>query len=96
MILKKYKKEIIDIIHKYLPDTKIYLFGSRARSSHQTGADVDLAFDIGKKIDERNLLKIKDEIEETNMPLFVDLVDLHSCSQDFIDEINKDWILWES
>lgn len=96
MMVQKYKKEIINIIHKYLPNAKIYLFGSRARKTHSQGADIDLALDSGEKIEFLTLFKIKEEIEETNLPLFVDLVDINDSDKEFIEEISKDWILWEN
>ena len=45
-----YKDELLVIIKKQLPNCKIWLFGSRARGTHKSGADVDLAIDAGRRI----------------------------------------------
>lgn len=93
-IMDKYKKELIRIIHTYIPDCAIYLFGSRARISHREGSDVDLAIDAGKKVDWNTMLAIKAAIEESTIPLLVDVVDMHAITDDFKEEILKDAILW--
>jgi len=51
MINPKYKKQLIEIINKHLPQAKIYLYGSRARKDHAEGSDIDLAIEINKAID---------------------------------------------
>ena len=91
---KKYKKILLDIIEKYVPGCNVYLFGSRARRTHQSGADVDLAIDAGKSVDYSIVFKILGDIEETTIPLFVDVVDLYSASDEFKGEVKKDGILW--
>jgi predicted nucleotidyltransferase len=91
----QYKKILLDIIIKSLPDSNVYLFGSRARQTHQEGADIDLALDNVLPIPHSTMAVLCDDIEESNVPLFVDLVDLHSCSQDFKDEIKKEMIIWK-
>jgi predicted nucleotidyltransferase len=91
----KYKKIIIDIIKKHLPSCKIYLFGSRARKQHKPGSDFDLAVDVGRKIGFYVTSAIKDEIEETSIPVFVDIVDVNDVSPDFLKNIAGEWIVWK-
>ncbi len=91
----KYKKELLSIILKHLPLCAVYLFGSRARKTHQEGADIDLALDAGKKIDLNTILDMKAEVEETTIPLFVDIVDMRAISDDLKEEIIKDGISWQ-
>lgn len=90
-----YKKELLSIIHKYIPHCTVYVFGSRARKTHREGSDIDLAIDAGKKISLNTILDIKAEIEETTIPLFVDIVDIYSVSDDLKEEIEKEGVLWE-
>ena len=92
----KYKQLLLDIISKHLPDAKIYLFGSRARQTHQEGADVDLAIDSGKSLSLTLLAKIKSDIDDSPLPLLVDIVDIQSTDADFITHIKKEWILWKN
>jgi len=93
---EKYKKTLLEIIHKKLPKCKVYLFGSRARGTHQSGADIDLALNDGKPIDFDIILSLHAEIDETTIPLTVDLVDLYIATGKFRKEIEKEGILWEN
>jgi len=95
MIKDEYKEKLIEIINKHLPTTKIYLYGSRARGDHAEGSDIDLAIDMGSPIDFTTLGTIKEEIEESTIPLFVDVIDVNVSSSDFIASIKKDWIKWQ-
>jgi predicted nucleotidyltransferase len=90
-----YKKILLEIIHRQLPTCKVYLFGSRARGTHQPGADIDLALDMGKPIDFNIIASLLGEIEESNVPLMVDLVDLYTASDAFKKEVNREGIEWK-
>lgn len=92
----RYKKILCEIIYAHLPDCKIYLFGSRARGTHQEGADIDLALDCKSAIDLTVLFKIYDDIEQTTIPLTIDLVDVFSASQTLKNEVEKEGILWKN
>jgi len=92
---EKHKEELLTIISKYLPNAKVFLFGSRARNTHREGADIDLALDTGLKININTILDIKADIEETTIPLFVDIVDMQSITTDLKEEIEKDKVIWK-
>jgi len=85
---------LITIIHERLPHCKIFLFGSRARGTNNSGADYDIAIDNGKKISNEAILDIKIAIDESMIPVNVDVVDLATVSESFRLAINKDLILW--
>ena len=92
----RYKKTLLKIIHTQLPNCKIYIFGSRARNDHSQGSDIDLALDLGTKIDSTKMYNIQDEMEESTVPLHVDLVDIHNISGKFKEEVLKEGILWKN
>ena len=94
MVQEKHKELLIKIIVSYEPHCAIYLFGSRAQGRARAGSDIDLALDAGKKIDWRVLNNIRDDIEESVIPFFVDVVDLHNVDDAFRKEIEKDLIAW--
>ena len=93
---ERYKEKVVNIIYKKLPSCKIYLFGSRARKTNLSGADIDFALDNSKPIDMGIILKFYDDIENTTIPLTVDLVDLNTCSDSFKNEIKREGILCKS
>lgn len=92
----RYKKSLLEIILSILPNCKVYLFGSRARNEHSSGADVDIALDINKPIGRKKIALIQDKIEETTIPLLVDLIDLHDTSEELKKEIEQEGVLWEN
>lgn len=94
MVTEKDKEQMLDKIKKYLPHTKVYLFGSRARGDCLPESDIDIALDNGKKIDTRILSEIREEIEESLIPYTVDIVDLHAVSSDFKESVKKEGVLW--
>ena len=89
------KEILVSIIKNHLPDCQIYLFGSRSRDEKTSGSDFDLALNIGKKIDTIKMTLIKNDIEESVIPVFVDLVDIHEISNDFLKTIKTEWIKWK-
>ncbi|MBD3231464.1 nucleotidyltransferase domain-containing protein [Candidatus Dependentiae bacterium] len=91
----RYKKILLDIIHKQLPGCKVYLYGSRARSNHRSGSDIDIALDMGKPIDDKIMFNIRDKIEETVIPLNVDLVDFYTATGEFRKQIEEEGVLWK-
>ena len=89
-----YKKIITDIVHKHIPICKIYLFGSRARKTNREGADFDIALDDLAQIDHKKILLIMSDLEDSLLPVFVDVVDLHAVSEEMKIQIKKDGIVW--
>ena len=92
---EKYKQLLIDIIEKHLPSTAIYLYGSRAYGKAEECSDVDIAVDAGAVIELGILFKINDDIEESSIPFFVDVVDVYSVSEKFKLGIKKEWVVWK-
>ena len=82
-----YKKNLLQIIKDELPGCRVYIFGSRARGDYKQGSDIDLALDLGVKIDSNKIYAIKDRIEESTIPLHVDLVDINAVSEKFREKI---------
>ncbi len=76
-----------------LPKSEIYLFGSRAKGSATYYSDVDIAIK-SKDLNREKLALILFNIEESNFPYKVDLIDLDKTP--YINEIiYKDAIRWQ-
>ena len=91
---KRYKDELISIIHKHIPGCTIYLFGSRAINKERPGSDIDIALDNGKPIDSNKLLAIKMAFDETTIPMKMDLVDFNTAPQELKNDILREGIRW--
>ena len=91
-----YKKTLIKIITKHVPQGTIYLFGSRAAQTAQKTSDIDIAIDAGKIIQTIALSNIKEEVEESTIPFFVDIVDFHAVDNDMQNQITKYGVIWKN
>lgn len=89
-----HKTELLKIIHTYLPNCKVWLFGSRARNQETRGSDIDLALDNGEIIPWGIITKMLIDIDETTLPMKVDLVDLYTVDEDFKKRALSEGILW--
>jgi len=90
-----YKQMILDAMHYHFPNAKVYLFGSRARKTHKEGADVDIAVDDdGKKITIHEIIRARTTLDNLNIPLEVDLVDLHAIPEELKKTIIEEGELW--
>jgi len=93
---EQYKKMLLDIIVKKLPTARIILFGSRARGDNKEGSDIDIALDNGTKIDPRVIIDIKGLIEDSDLPLFCDVVDIHAISDSMREKILTGGVVWKN
>ncbi len=95
MVPKKYKTCAISLISKRLPTAKIYLFGSRAKTRHPERSDIDIAVDTGHEVSGRIMGDLRDDFCASNIPFFVDVVDVHSLSNEMKNEIMSYAVPWK-
>ncbi len=85
-------KEFVREFFKGKP-VKVYLFGSRARGTNSEHSDVDIAID--SKVDIRKeLILLREVIEESSLPYKVDLVDLKGAPylRETVEKEGKRWL----
>jgi len=80
----KLKKEILEILGKYLDLSKykVFFFGSRVRGNSDERADIDIGIE-GPEIPAYAKLEIEEELE--NLPILykIDFVDFNNVSDKF-------------
>jgi len=85
--------QVLAILKTHLPaNAKVYVFGSRAKNEAKQYSDLDLAIDLGQKLDFSLECKLKVDFEESLIPYTVDVVDLNSISESFRDNIKNDLV----
>lgn len=83
---------IKQIISKHLPeDAKIFVFGSSIKSDKFGDIDVGVK---GKKLNESELLKAKEELEESLIPYNVDVINFNKVDKKFEEKVFSEDILW--
>lgn len=94
--MEKFKTIILNIVEKHMPNAKVILYGSRARQQHKEGSDIDIALDLGQKIDRAQILKVINDLDDSLLPVEFDVVDFNSVSESMQSEILKDGVVWKS
>lgn len=90
------KDTIIKLLTVLFPNAKIYLFGSRARGTHQPGSDIDLAIDDNREISHYDLAEAKSVVEGLRMPYTVDIVDMNSIPEKLKKIILTEGVVWKN
>lgn len=77
------------ILAQHLPHARVWAFGSRVQGRSWKFSDLDLAIDAGQVLDNRALGSLKDDFQESRLPIKVDVLDLHSVTPEFHKLINE-------
>ncbi len=80
------------ILKKHIKDTKVYVFGSRAKYTTRFNSDLDLALEAKEKIDKDLLIDLKEEFNDSDLKYSVDIVDLNHIDHSFKKIIDSEKI----
>lgn len=82
---EKYLKMVADILLIHATDCRVLVFGSRIKGTQKKYSDLDLAFakDDGTKLGLSRICRIKEDFEESNLPIKVDVLDYYALSPEF-------------
>jgi predicted nucleotidyltransferase len=72
-----------NIVSASLPDTEIYVFGSRANGTAKKHSDLDIILKGNEKIDQKTINSLILAFSESNLPFRVDVLDWHASNQEF-------------
>lgn len=87
--LEEHHAQIIkDILSKH--PYKFYVFGSRAKGTHRKLSDLDLCY--YDNIPFRELRKLEEAFQDSDLPFKVDIVNFNACSDSFKELIEKETI----
>ena len=84
----RHMKIVMGVLSKY--PYGFYAFGSRAKGSEKKFSDLDLCF--FDNISFRELSKIAEGFEESDLPFKVDVVNWNKCKETFQDLIKNDLV----
>jgi len=90
------RAEIVAIIRRSIPSgpLQIRLFGSRASGTFTSVSDFDVALDMGRRINGAILERIRGDLEDSDIPYRVDIVDLASTTPAFRSLAMADAVPW--
>lgn len=80
----KHLEIIKTILANNLPKTsKVLVFGSRAGRNAKKFSDLDLAVDLNRKITLSESANLKNDFSNSDLPYFVDILDMNSIDNEF-------------
>lgn len=76
-------------------DAQVWVFGSRARGTHRQFSDLDILYATpqAKPLPLGVLGKIREDLEESNLPIKIDIVDEAQLAESYKPGVLKDRIL---
>lgn len=92
MIKQKYFAQLKDMLNQQLDGAgvKIFIYGSSMERNEFR--DIDIG--IEGAFDERKISLLKERLQESSLPYFVDVINFNKVSPDFKQAIFKSKILW--
>ena len=73
---------------------EVYVFGSRARGDHHPFSDLDLLYkeDSNNPLSASALASIKEDLENSNLPIKIDIVNDKNLAKSYRPSVEKDLI----
>ncbi len=85
MVLRQFSNDNVSII----------LFGSMARGTEYFGSDVDIGILPKGEFNDDKITLLREEIEQSNIPFFVDIADFSKVDKSFLKEALKGAEFWK-
>lgn len=87
------RERVLAIVSRRLPAAAVRVFGSRSRASTvRASSDLDLAVDASRVLD---LAELREDFRESDLPFFVDVVDLRAMDAGFRASVEPDFVSLE-
>jgi predicted nucleotidyltransferase len=91
--LKQIKAVVLDALKE--EDVMIILFGSAARGDVHRFSDIDIGILPKNNYNKKQLILLREKIENLNIPYTVDLVDISHVSLPFKEKLLSEGEIWK-
>jgi predicted nucleotidyltransferase len=91
-IIRQVRQIVLQGLKRY--PVEVYLFGSQATGQAGTISDIDVAVNPIKPLPLGLLSRIRQELEESNVPYHVDLVDLSRLGGEWLERVRAEGVRW--
>lgn len=71
------------ILQQVAPGVSVFAFGSRVNGRAKKHSDLDLGLEAQQSLDWRQMARLREAFEESDLPIRVDVVDWAECSPTF-------------
>ncbi len=80
------------ILQRHVPGRPVFAFGSRTRGRAGRRSDLDLVVGGTDPLRGETIADLKDDFSESDLPIFVDVIDMVSVDPGFLERIERDLI----
>ncbi len=75
--------QVRDIVRQHVQGGELFAFGSRVSGRAKRFSDLDLMINAPGALPWRTLSDLRESFEASDLPITVDVVDWHTCSEPF-------------
>lgn len=96
---ERYRQILLELLQACVPDAEVWAYGSRVNGQSHVTSDLDLVLRNPKNLNESfflDLIKLKSAIQESTLPILVDVLDWARIPDTFKDEIKRAHIVFYS
>lgn len=87
-----------ELLNAYAPGAEVWAYGSRVNGGWHEGSDLDLVVRNPARLDQpqKKLYLLRDALEESNLPMLVDVLDWARLPEEFKREIERQYVVVRS
>ena len=88
----QYLDMLLEIFRNYCPNAEIWAYGSRISGEAHEASDLDL---VVKSFNDssKNIYELKELVNNSDIPIIVDILDYNNIPESFQKEIEKNYIV---
>lgn len=90
-IKPQYLQILLDVFKNYCPDAEIWAYGSRINGDAHEASDLDLVVKSFNDVN-KSLSELRELINDSDIPIIVDILEFDKIPFSFQKEIEKDYI----
>ena len=87
----QYLKILTDIFESYCPEAEIWAYGSRVKGDAHEGSDLDMV--VKSFNSNKNIYKLRELINDSNIPILTDILEFEKLPKTFQEEIEKEYVI---
>ena len=93
-----YLRLLLDVLESHAPEAEVWAYGSRVNGDGHDGSDLDLVVRNPAGLDQphRKLYLLREALNESNLPMLVDVLDWARLPEDFRREIERQHVVVHS
>ena len=87
----KHLRVLLELLRQNVPGAEVWAYGSRVNHTAHETSDLDLVIRNPESLEAplKNLHRLRDALSESNLPIFVEVLDWARIPEDFRREIQR-------